>query len=61
MKNGISMGGPFVSLSVVDVKRDRIVTVEGFVFAPGKSKMNLVRQVEAVIYSLKINDQPPAK
>ena len=57
MKDGISMGGPFVSLSVIDVKRDRIVTVEGFVFAPGKTKMNLVRQVEAVIYSLKINDQ----
>ena len=56
MKNGISMGGPFVSLSIIDVPRDRVVTVEGFVFAPGKKKINLLRQVEAVVYSIKINN-----
>ncbi len=55
MKNGISMGGPFVSLSAIDTQRDRVVTVEGFVFAPGKNKINLLRQVEAVVYSMKID------
>ena len=52
--DGQFMGGPFVSLSTVDEKRNRVVTVEGFVYAGGKSKRNYLRQVEAIIYSLKI-------
>lgn len=48
------MGGPFISLSKVDEVRNRVVTVEGFVFAPKKNKRNLLRQVEAIVYSMKI-------
>ncbi len=48
------MGGPFVSLTTVDKQRNRIVTVEGYVYAPHKDKRNLIRQVEAIIYTLKI-------
>lgn len=56
------MGGPFVSLSVLDAGRRRIVTVEGHVYAPKNNKRNYVRQLEAMIYSLefpnqKINDK----
>ena len=54
MKNGYAMGGPFVSLTTYDEARNRIITVEGFVFAPDKNKRDYVRQVEAIIYSLKI-------
>lgn len=50
--NGKAMGGPFVSITQYDEARQRIVTVEGFVFAPGHNKRNLVRRVEAVLYSL---------
>lgn len=49
---GMSMGGPFVSISQYDKKRQRIVTVEGFIFAPGEDKRNLVNRMEAIIYSL---------
>lgn len=48
------MGGPFVSLSMIDEKRNRVVTVEGYVFAPQYDKRNYLRQVEAVLYSLEI-------
>ncbi|MCF8371015.1 MAG: DUF4837 family protein [Bacteroidales bacterium] len=48
------MGGPFVSLSTVDTLRNRVVTVEGFVFAPKQDKRNYLRQVEAILYSLRI-------
>lgn len=48
------MGGPFVSLSTVDTLRNRIVTVEGFVFAPKKDKRNYLRQVEAILYTLRL-------
>ena len=56
------MGGPYVSLAVLDASRRRIVTVEGHVYAPKNNKRNYVRQVEAMIYSLefpsqKINDK----
>lgn len=48
------MGGPFVSVSTVDQKRNRIVTVEGFVFAPKFQKRTYLRQMESIIYSLEI-------
>ena len=51
------MGGPFVSLSVLDATRRRIVTVEGHVYAPKNNKRNYLRQVEAMIYSLEFPDQ----
>lgn len=51
------MGGPFVSLSVLDASKKRIVTVEGNVYAPKNDKRNYVRQLEAMIYSLEFPDQ----
>ena len=54
MENGISMGGPFISITTLDEKRNKIITVEGFVFAAGQSKRNYLRQVEAIALSLEI-------
>ena len=51
------MGGPFVSLAVLDASRRRIVTVEGNVYAPRNPKRNYLRQVEAMIYSLEFPAQ----
>lgn len=48
------MGGPFVSLSRVDPYRGRVVTVEGFVYAPRDEKRNFMRQLEAILQSLTI-------
>ncbi|MCF8226430.1 MAG: DUF4837 family protein [Bacteroidales bacterium] len=53
LENGF-MGGPFVSHSVLDEKRQRIVTVEGYVYYPNQKKRIKVRQLEAIIYSLEI-------
>jgi len=51
------MGGPYVSLSVLDLADQRVINAYGFVYAPSKDKRNLLRQVEAMIYSLKLNNQ----
>lgn len=51
--NGAVMGGPFISLTALDESRQRIVTVEGFVFAPKFDKREYLREVEAIVYSLK--------
>jgi len=53
LENGY-MGGPFISLSTVDKSRNRIVAVEGFVYAPAGKKRELLRQVESILYTLKI-------
>ncbi|MFC2295943.1 MAG: DUF4837 family protein, partial [Prevotella sp.] len=48
---GDAMGGPFVS-HVVEHNGNTLVA-EAFVFAPGKKKRNYLRQLEAVLYTLK--------
>jgi hypothetical protein len=45
------MGGPFVSLSMLDLLNNRIITLDAFVYAPRKDKRNYIRQVESMIYS----------
>ncbi len=54
---GDMMGGPFVSLTRVDEKNNRIIVVETFVFAPEMEKRNLIRRGEACIYSLRMSDE----
>lgn len=46
------MGGPFCSLTVYDSLRARLVTVEGYAYAPFFDKREYVRQIEAVVRSL---------
>ena len=45
------MGGPFVSLTTVDKRSNRVITVEGYVFAPRLDKRPYLRQVEAILHS----------
>jgi hypothetical protein len=56
LENG-AMGGPFISLSTVDELRNRVITVEGFVFAAGLDKREFLRQVESILYTLKIEEE----
>ncbi len=51
------MGGPYVSLAELDATNQRVVVAFGYVYAPSKDKRNLLRQVEAMIYSLEMNEQ----
>jgi hypothetical protein len=48
------MGGPFVSHARVDRPNGRVVVVEGFVYAPQKTKRELMRQMEAALYTLNL-------
>ena len=51
------MGGPYISLDELDASNQRIVSAFGYVYAPSKDKRNYLQQVEAMIYSLKMNKQ----
>lgn len=55
MHNAI-MGGPFLSLTVYDAEKDRIVCLEGYVFAPHFRKMPYIRELEAMLYSFQFVD-----
>lgn len=51
LENGY-MGGPFVTLVTRDEVNDRFVMVDGFVYAPKEEKRELLRQVEAVLFTV---------
>lgn len=50
------MGGPFVNYTLVDEKRNKVVTIDGYVYAPNAPKRDLMIQMEALIYSLKFTE-----
>ena len=52
--NGEAMGGPFVSLTRLDQVNGRVVTAEAFLYAAGQKKRNAMRQMEAILYTLKM-------
>jgi hypothetical protein len=50
------MGGPFINYTLVDGKRNKVITLDGYVYAPNAPKRDLMIQMEALIYSLKFED-----
>ena len=48
------MGGTFVNMSILDEKNNRIITLDGFLYAPADNKRDLIRQLEAVLLSMKV-------
>ncbi len=55
--DGEAMGGPFVSLTRLDQVNGRVVTAEAFLYASGQKKRNALRQLEAILYSLKMPNE----
>ncbi len=55
---GDRMGGPFVSHSRVDEVNGRIVVAEAFVYAPESLKRDLIRRMEAALYTVQLPEQP---
>jgi hypothetical protein len=51
LENGF-MGGPFVTLVTRDEVNNRFVMIDGYVYAPRDDKRELIRQVEAILYTV---------
>lgn len=49
------MAGPFVNYVIEDIANNRLMVLEGFVFAPSVSKRDNMFELEAVIKSIKFN------
>lgn len=54
MKNDF-MGGPFRLFAIPDKANDRIVFMDGFVYAAGEDKKPLMKRVEAIMRSFTLN------
>ncbi len=50
---GDFMGGPFLCYLVHDKKKDQLIFIDAFVYAPRFNKREYVKQLEAMIYNLK--------
>jgi hypothetical protein len=46
------MGGPFVSFSTLDASTNRVITIEGVLYAPQKSKRNNLRTMEHFVHTV---------
>lgn len=50
------MGGPFISYTFTNPESSEIITLMGYVYHPNKKKRNLLRQLEAILYSVKFRE-----
>ncbi|MFC2096483.1 DUF4837 family protein [Bacteroidota bacterium] len=48
------MGGPFISFSFIDKNQNKVINIDGFVFAPQFDKRDYLRQVEAILNSVQL-------
>jgi hypothetical protein len=56
LENGF-MGGPFITLVTKDEVNNRFVMIDGYVYAPRDDKRELLRQVEAILYSISFDNE----
>jgi hypothetical protein len=47
------MGGPFYEFSFVDKSGENVISIGGFVYAPEEEKRNYLREVEAIVKSVR--------
>lgn len=50
---GDHMGGPFYSFTFLSPDKQHCITVDGFVYAPQENKRDFLREVEAIVKSIK--------
>ena len=48
------MGGPFVSFTIVDKPNNKIINIDGFVYAPQFDKRDYLRQLESILNSVQL-------
>lgn len=53
------MGGPFVMITFFDEANQRIVTLEGYAYAPYFNKREYIREAEAILKTVKIVSEQP--
>lgn len=55
--NNFSMGGPFISYTLVDEELNRLYYIEGFVYSPGKNQREFMRELKVILSTFKTKEQ----
>jgi hypothetical protein len=50
------MGGPFVNYTFVDERKNKVVSIDCYIYAPNKPKRDLMIQMEAIAHSIKFTE-----
>lgn len=50
------MGGPYILNVVLDKKNERVLYFMGYVYAPDDKKRNRIRQVEAILFTMNLEE-----
>jgi hypothetical protein len=62
--NNISMGGPFISYAMVDQSQNRFYFIEGFVYSPGESQREHMREMKVILSTFRtaemMSEESPA-
>lgn len=53
---GMYMAGPFLSYSIIDKAKNRVIVVEGLTYAPSVNKRDYMFEIEAILKTIKINN-----
>ncbi|MDP2161474.1 MAG: DUF4837 family protein [Flavobacterium sp.] len=48
------MDGPFISYTFVDESSNKLITIDGFMYAPKQKKAIMLRELEAILWSTKL-------
>lgn len=59
--NNKTMGGPFLSYTLVDQSNGMLYYIEGFVFSPGREQREIMREMEAILWTFKTSEEAPVK
>jgi hypothetical protein len=51
------MGGPYISYTFLDPARQRVITIDGYVYNPGDLKRNFIRQMEAIFHTISFKEK----
>lgn len=54
-------GGPYISYVLVDEKKSKLYYIEGYVYAPGTDKKNLMREVDAILSTFRTPSETEAE
>ncbi len=49
------MGGPYYSVTTLDTKRNRVVTLEGFAYAPDQNKTKYIRELQGILFGIQFD------
>ena len=59
--NNNAMGGPFLSYTFVDEALNRLYYIEGFIYSPGKSQREYMREVAVILSTFKTSKELTSK